>query len=94
MRVAHPICSSALTLPLRSSSLLAGHTLTCTGTPESTRGYTQDEWRHMNHDRQRMARRVQFDVDSEEQREWERRAHAAWEASEHGARFRAEWGDD
>ena len=49
------------------------------------RGYSQEEWRHMNHDEQRMARQVQFDVDSEEQREWERRAHEDWEARQQAA---------
>jgi hypothetical protein len=44
------------------------------------RGYTAEEWRQMHPDEQRVARQLQFDVDSEEQHEWERRAHEEWEA--------------
>jgi hypothetical protein len=54
------------------------------------RGYSAEEWRQMNCDQQRVARQLQFDVDSEQQREWERRAHEEWEASEHAVRARAE----
>lgn len=44
------------------------------------RGYSADEWAKMTGDEQRVARQVQFDVDAEEQREWERRAHEEWQA--------------
>ena len=49
------------------------------------RGYTAEQWAKMESGEQRAARQRQFDEDAEEQRAWEAKARAEWEASEHSA---------
>ena len=49
-------------------------------TTTPARGYTAEEWAKMPGEDQRLARKRQYDEDAAEQAEWERRAHAEFEA--------------
>jgi hypothetical protein len=49
-------------------------------TTTPARGHTAEEWAGMSGDEQRLARKRQYDEDAAEQAEWERRAHAEFEA--------------